>query len=183
MLHAFCVSEAPYHRLKTGEHWKENCWDTQWPPSCRKGGSWTPPWCKVGTCDHWQVQCLISLHIQLPPVTCQIISFSADDNDALLQLKSLQSLCISGSNTLQSLPSTLSSMQSLHKLVLWNCPALESLAEEPLPLSVRKIEVALCHPLLKERLVKEYGVDWPKIAHIPWIEIDGEILQRLQIWR
>uniref|UniRef100_A0A804PA88 Disease resistance protein n=1 Tax=Zea mays TaxID=4577 RepID=A0A804PA88_MAIZE len=111
----------------------------------------------------------------------EITSFSADDNDALLQLKSLQSLCISGSNTLQSLPSTLSSMQSLHKLVLWNCPALESLAEEPLPLSVRKIEVALCHPLLKERLVKEYGVDWPKIAHIPWIEIDGEILQRLQI--
>jgi len=65
---------------------------------------------------------------------------------------------------------------------LWNCPALESLPEEPLPLSIRKIEVALCHPLLKEKLKKENGVDWPKIAHIPWVEIDGEILQqKLQI--
>ncbi|KAG0548788.1 hypothetical protein BDA96_01G197500 [Sorghum bicolor] len=106
----------------------------------------------------------------------EITSFSADDDDILLQLKSLQNLCISGCNTLRSLPSTLSSVQSLDKLVLWNCPVLESLTEEPLPLSVRKIEVALCHPLLKERLIKEYGVDWPKIAHIPWIEIDGEIL-------
>jgi len=106
----------------------------------------------------------------------EITSFSADDDDILLQLKSLRSLCISGCNTLRSLPSTLSSVQSLDKLVLWNCPALESLTEEPLPLSVRKIEVALCHPLLKERLIKEYGADWPKIAHIPWIEIDGEIL-------
>lgn len=113
----------------------------------------------------------------------EITSFSADDNDILLQLKSLQSLCISGCNTLRSLPSTLSSVQSLDKLVLWNCPALESLTEEPLPLSVRKIEVALCHPLLKERLIKESGVDWPKIAHIPWIEIDGEILQRPKIRR
>ncbi|OEL21298.1 hypothetical protein BAE44_0017685 [Dichanthelium oligosanthes] len=109
-------------------------------------------------------------------------SFSADDSDVLLQLKSLQSLCISGCNTLRSLPSTLSRIQSLYKLVLWNCPALESLPEEPLPLSIRKIEVALCHPLLKERLIKEYGVDWPKTAHIPWIEIYGEILQqKLQI--
>lgn len=112
----------------------------------------------------------------------EITSFTAHDNDVLLQLKSLQSLCISGCNTLQSLPSTLSRIQSLYKLVLWNCPALESLPEEPLPLSIRKIEVALCHPHLKERLIKEYGVDWPKIAHIPWIEIDGEILQqKLQI--
>jgi Leucine-rich repeat (LRR) protein len=112
----------------------------------------------------------------------EITSFAAHDNDVLLQLKSLQSLCISGCNTLQSLPSTLSRIQSLYKLVLWNCPALESLPEEPLPLSIRKIEIALCHPLLKERLIKEYGIDWPKIAHIPWIEIDGEILQqKLQI--
>jgi hypothetical protein len=108
----------------------------------------------------------------------EITSFSADDNNILLQLKSLQSLCISGCNTLRSLPSTLSRIQSLYKLVLWNCPALESLPEEPLPLSIRKIEVALCHPLLKERLIKEHGIDWPKIAHIPWVEIDGEILQQ-----
>ncbi|KAL6893589.1 hypothetical protein ACP4OV_007687 [Aristida adscensionis] len=110
----------------------------------------------------------------------EITFFSTDDDDILQQLKSLQSLCISDCNTLRSLPSALSSIQSLDKLVLWNCPELESLTEEPLPLSLKKIEVALCHPLLKERLKKEYGVDWPKIAHIPWIEIDGEILQRLQ---
>ncbi|CAN6287666.1 unnamed protein product [Urochloa humidicola] len=126
-----------------------------------------------------RLELIESLDIQdCSAITC----FSADDNDVLLQLKSLQSLCISGCNTLRSLPSTLSRMQSLYKLVLWNCPALESLPEEPLPLSIRKIEVALCHPLLKERLIKECGIDWPKIARIPWIEIDGEILQqKLQI--
>ncbi|XP_062233126.1 putative disease resistance RPP13-like protein 1 isoform X2 [Phragmites australis] len=110
----------------------------------------------------------------------EMTSFSTDDDDVLRQLKSLQSLCISGCNSLQSLPSTLSGIESLYKLVLWNCPELESLTKEPLPLSLRKIEVALCHPLLKEKLIKEYGVDWPKIAHIPWIEIEGEILQRLK---
>ncbi|TVT96937.1 hypothetical protein EJB05_57821, partial [Eragrostis curvula] len=107
----------------------------------------------------------------------EITSFSAHAGDALRQLKSLQSLCISGCNTLRSLPSTLSNIESLLKLVLWKCPELDSLPEEPLPVSLRIFEAALCHPQLKERLTKEHGADWPKIAHIPYIEIEGKILQ------
>lgn len=107
----------------------------------------------------------------------EITTFTADNEDVFLHLRSLQSLCISGCNNLQSLPSSLSSLESLDKLILWNCPELELLPDEQLPLSLRKLEVALCNPVLKDRLRKECGIDWPKIAHIPWVEIDGEILQ------
>ncbi|XP_006650260.2 putative disease resistance protein At3g14460 [Oryza brachyantha] len=107
----------------------------------------------------------------------EITSFTTDNEDIFQHLRSLQTLCISSCNSLQSLPSSLSSLESLDKLILWNCPELESLPEEQLPLSLRKLEIALCNPMLKDRLRKECGVDWPKIAHIPRVEIDGEILQ------
>uniref|UniRef100_A0A0D9VVR5 NB-ARC domain-containing protein n=1 Tax=Leersia perrieri TaxID=77586 RepID=A0A0D9VVR5_9ORYZ len=110
----------------------------------------------------------------------EITNFTADNKDVFQHLRSLQRLCISGCNSLRSLPSSLSTLESLDKLIFWNCPELESLPDEQLPLSITKLEVALCNPLLKERLGKECGVDWPKIAHIPRVDIDGEILQWLQ---
>ncbi|MCH81191.1 CC-NBS-LRR resistance protein, partial [Trifolium medium] len=61
---------------------------------------------------------------------------------------------------------------SLKKLGLYFCEKLESLPEDSLPDSLEMLEIWEC-PLLEERYkMKEH---WSKIAHIPIIEINGQV--------
>ncbi|KAJ9697498.1 hypothetical protein PVL29_009357 [Vitis rotundifolia] len=105
-----------------------------------------------------------------------VISFS-DDWFQLLPT-SLLLLCINNFNNLKSIAYIgLRTLISLKCLQLTDCPKLLSFVpKEGLPPTLEKLEIKGC-PILKKRCLKDKGKDWPKIAHIPCVEID-EIVQQ-----
>jgi len=114
----------------------------------------------------------------------------------LFQLKSLKQFSLGGDfQILESfpeesmLPSTINSLEltncsylrkinykgllhltSLESLYIEDCPCLESLPEEGLPISLSTLSIHDC-PLLKKLYQKEEGEHWHTISHIPSITI------------
>ncbi|XP_057497437.1 putative disease resistance protein At3g14460 [Actinidia eriantha] len=88
-------------------------------------------------------------------------------------LCSLKSLCFWKCPQLRSLPEEVPA--SLEKLRILDCPQLQALPEKGLPLSHSRLIIRDC-PLLKPRCQRDRGDDWHKIAHIPFIEIDSEMI-------
>ncbi|CAI0461782.1 unnamed protein product [Linum tenue] len=83
----------------------------------------------------------------------------------------LTSLKIGDFQNLTSLDFTgLRHLTGLRELEICNCPKLRSLPDEGLPFSLSSLSVFLC-PLLEHRCQPYTGEDWPKICHIPHIEI------------
>ena len=62
----------------------------------------------------------------------------------------------------------ISSLISLKTLEFRTCPSLQSFV----PRTLARLVIFLC-PILKKRCSKDKGKDWPKIAHIPYVEIDS----------
>ncbi|CDP13831.1 unnamed protein product [Coffea canephora] len=85
-----------------------------------------------------------------------------------LYLSSLQNLKVLNYSALRHLT-------SLQNLYIYNCPRLQSLPEEGLPASLTELHIWYC-PLLKRRLEWERGQDWPKVARIPCLVVDGELV-------
>ncbi|KAF3960657.1 hypothetical protein CMV_014645 [Castanea mollissima] len=87
----------------------------------------------------------------------------------------LECLSIGSCPLLQSLgpKEILKSLPSLQDLYIEDCPKLNSLPEDGLPSSLQHLQIHGCQ-LLTERCQKEDGggPDWPKVMHIPDLEID-----------
>ncbi|KAJ9697504.1 hypothetical protein PVL29_009362 [Vitis rotundifolia] len=105
-----------------------------------------------------------------------VISFS--DNESQLLPTSLSMFRISGFHNLKSIASMgLQTLISLKDLEIKNCPKLCSFVpKEGLPPTLARLVIRGC-PILKKRCLKDKGKDWPKIAHIPCMEIDNIVQQ------
>ncbi|CAL5361702.1 unnamed protein product [Camellia sinensis] len=88
----------------------------------------------------------------------------------------LMSLCIENLPNLKSLNNRgLQLLGSLKYMKIVRCPQIQSLVEEGLPNSLFMLEFFGC-PMLKPRYLKGEGQDWHKIACVPVIHVDGEVI-------
>lgn len=94
------------------------------------------------------------------------------------QLTSLECLTISCCYTLRSLPSSLAAMTSIKKLLLVRLHKLQTLPEDGLPPSLHRLDIDHCTQELRIR-VSEDGAYWPKIAHVPYIILDGTVVKNI----
>ncbi|KAH0777321.1 hypothetical protein KY290_008732 [Solanum tuberosum] len=122
-----------------------------------------------------QIQSL--LEEGLPSSLSELNLHSNDDlhslpTEGLQRLIWLQRLHICLCPNLQSLPE-LGLPSSLFNLEIYNCSNLQSLPESGMPPSISNLNISKC-PLLKPLLEFNKGEYWPKIAHIPTINIDRE---------
>ncbi|TQD69599.1 hypothetical protein C1H46_044868 [Malus baccata] len=89
-------------------------------------------------------------------------------------LTSLTSLWVYNFEGVETLPEWLGSLTSLTELEIWNCKNLTNLPSVQAMQRLTKLHTLFiegCHPLLKQRCNRDSGTDWPKISHIPYIEI------------
>ncbi|CBI24966.3 unnamed protein product, partial [Vitis vinifera] len=91
----------------------------------------------------------------------------------------LKELYVSVCKNLKSLPEDIEVCALEHidiSLCISRCPNLQSfLPTEGLSDTLSELSINGC-PLLIQRCLKEKGEDWPKIAHIPYVKIDGQLI-------
>ncbi|XP_031264655.1 putative disease resistance protein RGA1 [Pistacia vera] len=89
----------------------------------------------------------------------------------------LQSLNIQDCSNFKALPESMQDLKSLQDVHIGDCPELSSLPMDfNCLIDLRELQIEDC-PYLSERCEPETGEDWPKIAHIPKIELDGKIIK------
>ncbi|KAL6125280.1 hypothetical protein ACLB2K_073339 [Fragaria x ananassa] len=100
----------------------------------------------------------------------KLVSFPPEEMEMLLP-KSLIKIRIGDFPKLRRLSSkALQSLSSLESLRIEDCPKLASIPEEYLPISLTQLHISNC-PLLKKRYRPGKAPHWPKICHIPYIQI------------
>ncbi|XP_058721750.1 putative disease resistance RPP13-like protein 1 [Vicia villosa] len=88
---------------------------------------------------------------------------------------SLVKLCICGLNDTSIDEKWLQHLTSLQNLEIINAPKLKLLPKKGFPSSLSILSVTRC-PLLEAILRNKWGKEWRKIAHIPSIIIDDELI-------
>ncbi|XP_030965148.1 putative disease resistance protein RGA4 [Quercus lobata] len=89
-----------------------------------------------------------------------------------MEWQGLKRLQINSCPNLTTIPEWICNFTSLQSLRIQNCPNLTSLPEG-MPKSLSTLFIWNC-PKLLERCKREKGEDWPKIAHIPNLELLSE---------
>ncbi|XP_057980717.1 LOW QUALITY PROTEIN: putative disease resistance protein At3g14460 [Malania oleifera] len=93
----------------------------------------------------------------LLPATLSTLKISRVLNLKMLDVKGLQRLT------------------SLEELEIRDCPKLQCIPYEGLPTSLSVLLIWRC-PLLMKQSGRDEGKDWPNIAHIPFVNIDGKTI-------
>ncbi|GMN62303.1 hypothetical protein TIFTF001_031389 [Ficus carica] len=122
--------------------------------------------------DLQRLSSLQSLELSLSLQTVNEIEGAVDSfpEEGLLP-STLTSLSISSFQTLKTLNGkSFHNLTSLQELQICFCEELQCLPEEGLPLSLARL-VIFGSPMLEQRCQRGTGEDWPKIQHIPYIEI------------
>ena len=127
--------------------------------------------------SEWGLNRLLSLkELTIAPGGYQnVVSFSHGHDDCHLRLPtSLTSLHIGNFQNLESMASLpLPTLISLEHLCISDCPKLQQfLPKEGLPATLGWLQIRDC-PIIEKRCLKGRGEDWPRIAHIPDIDIGG----------
>lgn len=86
---------------------------------------------------------------------------------------SLKKLEIFHCSNLRCLPPGIEAASCLAAMTILNCPLIPSLPEQGLPQSLKELYIKEC-PLLTKSCKENDGEDWPKIAHVPTIEIEDD---------
>ncbi|KAK4583167.1 hypothetical protein RGQ29_026097 [Quercus rubra] len=99
--------------------------------------------------------------------------------DEIQHFTALVYLLICDFNGIKALPEWLGNLSSLQTLQLGGN---DNLMEMPTVQAMRRLTklkklYIFCCPELKERCAKEKGTEWSKIAHIPYIEIDWDVIK------
>jgi structure-specific endonuclease subunit SLX1 len=98
-------------------------------------------------------------------------------SEGLQHLTALKDLYLAGCVKLNSLPESIQHLTSLSRLRIHGCSNLMSLPEGIRNLEMlREFEIEEC-PNLERRCKREKGKDWLKIAHIPTIIINAQLIQ------
>ncbi|KAH9782487.1 putative disease resistance protein [Citrus sinensis] len=99
-----------------------------------------------------------------------------DERMGIILPASLTGLSISGFPNLKCLSAMgFQSLASLEFLRISNCPKLKSFPEVGLPSSLLRLQIEDCS-WLKKQCKRDKGKDWSKIAHIPYVTIDGKFI-------
>ncbi|CAN6287648.1 unnamed protein product [Urochloa humidicola] len=102
-------------------------------------------------------------------------TFFADSSD-FAWLETLQVLSIRNCRKMCRLPENLCTLPVLEELCVENCPAIEALPENGLPPSLKRLSICNCGSQMIERCLDD-DLDWPKIAMIGVVYIDGQCIR------
>ncbi|KAL5549573.1 hypothetical protein UlMin_004804 [Ulmus minor] len=115
---------------------------------------------------NWNLQSLSSLQsLSLLGIKEEVFPEEGLLPTALTELEIRDFLNLKGLNS-----RAFQNLTSLQRLVISNCKELECLPEEGLPLSLSSLSI-WSSPLLTQRYQRGTGEDWPKIQHIPNIDL------------
>lgn len=90
-------------------------------------------------------------------------------------LEKLQTLSIRNCKELCGIPENLCTLPALQELCIENCPTIQALPANGLPTSLKRLSISKCIPRLTQRCLDD-ELDWPKIAKIGVVYIDGQCI-------
>ncbi|KAL1367004.1 hypothetical protein AAHE18_02G020200 [Arachis hypogaea] len=150
------------------------------PNICRLAEGGLPPNLKsldVGICEQqmrdlsWMSNLPALTYLKFYGYDCDNIK-SYPEVGSLPHLPSLTTLVIYWFDNLETLEcNELLRLTSLQQLHIYDCSKLENMEGEKLPPSLLLLKIEYCH-LLGEHCKNKHQLIWPKISHIPTIEVN-----------